>query len=463
MKDKHRFLPILILIVIVLVSIGYSAFNRKLIVNDIGAIVRVNSDIRISGINVDKVSNNAMSFSENYNVHNIMSDINLPEENSTITFKVVVTNLGSANMGIYDINGLPENLQYEISDYNLKDKICDLNNKCNLGISKSFYITIKYAENGYNEQNVSYSINLDFDFRQIYKITYVLNDGINPSNQVLEFIAGDSVSILSPTKSHAIFDGWYENANFDGRSINNISDRYEDVVLYAKWHYIIYFQLPPDWIGDNVNVYLYNDKSGYTNSKWPGKKAKLENGDLKIYSYIVDNDEINNYINIIFTNISNSNETSERQTIDLIFSKDMGNEIFVPELYKSNSETRIFSTNYNYQSPNLYIWKDDKPYVSWPGEKMIDKISDSGYQAIINRSKYNMMILNVGNTQTEDLEITSYQDLTYRIMGSYQQKITRYYYAGNWHHYDNWLESEYDNWKKDDYEQFLNAQKYFNY
>ena len=42
---------------------------------------------------------------------------------SYITYKVTITNIGNAEMGIFQINGLPEGVSYEITDYDLKDKI----------------------------------------------------------------------------------------------------------------------------------------------------------------------------------------------------------------------------------------------------------------------------------------------------------------------------------------------------
>ena len=124
MKTKLKFLPLLIVLTVVFMSIGYSAFNRELLVNEIGATIRITSDIRISGVSIENTTNNAISSSENYNINSILSDIKLPNENSTITFKVSVTNFGNANMGIYSITGLPNNLDYELSDYTLKSKIC---------------------------------------------------------------------------------------------------------------------------------------------------------------------------------------------------------------------------------------------------------------------------------------------------------------------------------------------------
>ena len=76
-------------------------------------------------------------------------------------------------MGIYEIDNLPDNLDYEVTGYDLQDKICD-SSSCTLGAIKEFYITIKYKENGFNQNNTNYNLNLNVDFRKIFTITYQL-------------------------------------------------------------------------------------------------------------------------------------------------------------------------------------------------------------------------------------------------------------------------------------------------
>ena len=107
-----------------------------------------------------------------YNVNSAMAGVRLPSENSSIILDVTVTNIGNAEAGIKEITGLPDNLTYELLDYNLKDKICDETGKCSLGISKDIKIRVKYKEGGYNSSNTFYDINLDFDFQQFYNVTY---------------------------------------------------------------------------------------------------------------------------------------------------------------------------------------------------------------------------------------------------------------------------------------------------
>ena len=164
-------IPIIIALFIVLLSIGYSAFGTTLNISGATVDVRIDADIRVTGINIDSASNGGISTYEDYNVSNISMGANLPNSNSTLTYKVKVTNFGNVEMGIYAINNLPSNLEYELSDYTLQDKIC-VNGQCSLGIIKEFYITIKYKDGGYDSSNTIYPLNLDIDFRSFHQVTY---------------------------------------------------------------------------------------------------------------------------------------------------------------------------------------------------------------------------------------------------------------------------------------------------
>ena len=68
-----------------------------------------------------------------------------------------------------------------------------------------------------------------------YAIKYVLNGGTNPQGQVTSFKGGETVNLLNATKDNAYFQGWYENSNFSTDRLTSISDKNEDITLYAKW------------------------------------------------------------------------------------------------------------------------------------------------------------------------------------------------------------------------------------
>lgn len=194
MKYKNRYLfASFLLLIVCLLSIGFSAFQTPLLIDGVNLTVRLEADIRVTGIRVDSATEGVVSSYEDYNVHNITAGVYLPKEDSSITYKIEVTNFGNKEMGIFDITNLPTNLTYELKEYTLKDKICDNSNRCTLGAKKEFYITIKYASDRYDANKLNYAFNLDVDFRGYHKITYKnINNIMNYPKEAMD---GDNIEI----------------------------------------------------------------------------------------------------------------------------------------------------------------------------------------------------------------------------------------------------------------------------
>lgn len=171
---KKRLFTYAIVFTIIFITVGYSAFQSELFISDMAATVRLEESIRITDLSIetDMFTGEATSYYEDYDVNSISSDINLPYDNSTVTYKITVTNFESTEMVLADITGLPSNLDYDLEGYTLNEKICNDSGKCSLGIKKEFYITIKYIENGRDSSDTEYSLNLNFNFKKIYYVTY---------------------------------------------------------------------------------------------------------------------------------------------------------------------------------------------------------------------------------------------------------------------------------------------------
>lgn len=154
---------------ILFLTLGFSAFSTELSINEILAIVRVQKDIRITAINLTNSTSNATSHWEEYNVSSIFSGITLPNSDSTVTYNIKVINIGNMESTITDITGLPSNLTYTLNNYELRDMMCDDTDatQCKLGSITTLLITIGYAENGYDNTNISYMINMNFEFSYI--------------------------------------------------------------------------------------------------------------------------------------------------------------------------------------------------------------------------------------------------------------------------------------------------------
>ncbi len=168
--NKRTVVYSLIVVTILFLSVGFSAFQNNLQIEDLAASVRIEKDIRISNIKIDSVNNGVSSY-EDYNVSNITSKVILEQEDSYIIYDVDIYNLGNVEMGIKSISINNENLKAEFIDYNLKDKICE-NDKCILGVRKTIKLKISYKDNKYDAENTEQEFCLNFSFKQVYDVKY---------------------------------------------------------------------------------------------------------------------------------------------------------------------------------------------------------------------------------------------------------------------------------------------------
>ncbi len=191
-------ISIIIVLLVLCLSIGWSSLNSSIRVSS-SALVRINSDIRITGFSNNTGVNGGVSINDEYNVKSASSTITLPNSNSTVTYKVEVTNIELATntyMGINNITGLPNNLEItNITDYTLKSKICDDNDgtECSSGAQKTFYITVGYKNNAYDANNTTFDFQLEFDFKKVFDINYA--GFTNPPLTPLTVMDGDTTII----------------------------------------------------------------------------------------------------------------------------------------------------------------------------------------------------------------------------------------------------------------------------
>ncbi len=187
-----------LIIMIFMISTGFSVLNQNLFIDDAKLIIRVKADIRVTGISVSNdgnfETNGALSYWEEYNVKHIQSYVSLPNKNSQIKYKIQITNFGNAEMGILNITGLPDYLDYKIENYNLKDKIC-VEDNCKLGIKKDIYLIVKYKDDINLPEVTNFIVDLDFDFRPFHKITYVNFVNNYTKDYAHEIIDGDTFTM----------------------------------------------------------------------------------------------------------------------------------------------------------------------------------------------------------------------------------------------------------------------------
>lgn len=182
-----------IFFIILFLSIGFSAFQNNLSIDNIFLNVNIDKDIRVMGISVNE-SKDAFSTYEDYNVSNIKSNVTLSNSNSYIIYKIPVYNLGNVVMGIRSISINYDNLSVSILNYDLKSKLCD--DKCASGVKKDLLVKISYKDGLFDSLNTSYDIKIDFIFGRIFNIDYKDIDISYPK----EIIEGDTLTLNIPDR-----------------------------------------------------------------------------------------------------------------------------------------------------------------------------------------------------------------------------------------------------------------------
>ena len=329
-----------------------------------------------------------------------------------------------------------------------------------------------------------------------YKIKFNSNGGTGTMADQ-NFVYGTAQNLTSNTftRTNYVFDSWNTEPDGSGDSyangaeVNNLTlTDGDEITLYAQWTPPkIYFQLPPDWSGNKVYAYLYSStNSSVVNGAWTASTSlmTLKDSSKNIYQYefssATDTSNLSSYDKLIFANddaFTDSDSKARRSVIVDFSTNDLG-KVFVPELYNSTTEMRMFgyaSTLY------LYTWNSSSGSTNgtWPGIQMQNDLVDGMRTHVqkVNISTYNRMILNQGSgqNQTEDITIPKRftfnsnsiiaQDLTFKITGTYIKSscpngsdcsssdkhkfysmFTRYAYYGSWHDYSTWDSTDYTTW-----------------
>lgn len=364
---------ILVLLIVTFLSVGYSAFITRVQIEDIAANIRIKTDIRITNVSIDSFKSNAISNYEDYNINNITSGLSLPNADSEITYEITITNFESAEMGILDISGLPNNLQYSLTNYNLKDKICDNNNACSLGISKKILLTIKYKENGFDSNDTDYNIKLDFDFRPFHTVIYSGYDDI--SSYPKEILDGNSLEVDFNTE-YAKYTNVYVNStqildytNSDG--VIKLEDVTGNVAFnfYGKWVYLKYNSNTfKKSIDPNIESSLTFDAISIDS----GVVVRCNNGSVPIFSNnVVTSSNVTTETNCeVFNSFKESVESSDNTINNILQIRDENPT--VGNIDVSNSKT----INYDINGKTInYVAGSDIAYIKNNGNLIIlDKV-----------------------------------------------------------------------------------------
>ena len=212
----------IIIILDIFLAVGYSAFQNGLEINDTKVVVRAQKDVRITGVRAASATNGAVSNWEEYSTVTISSGMSLPNSNSTITYDIVVTNLGNVDVGLTEISGLPNNLTYSLSGYTIGNTLCDDTDptKCSLGSVSTLHLTIGYAQGAYDPNNTVFPAQIYFTIVPLNYVARINNTYYPTVIKAVEAVPTDgtltTIHLLKSTsESEAISISSGKNIEFD--------------------------------------------------------------------------------------------------------------------------------------------------------------------------------------------------------------------------------------------------------
>ena len=166
-----------VVFVVLLVTLGYSSLSANISIGNATAIIQEQREIRISWASASGVSNGGVSSNLSYTATSLSGNISLPNNSSTVTYEISITNAGNVEMGLIDITGLPNNMEYSFSDYALGSMLCDNTDStiCSLGSVTTIHMTIGYKDGGFDSSNTTYNIALNFDFDEVNYVAKIGN------------------------------------------------------------------------------------------------------------------------------------------------------------------------------------------------------------------------------------------------------------------------------------------------
>ena len=253
-------------------------------------------------------NSNATSNNLKFDFENLTSTVNLSNSSSYVTYEIDITNYLNKDMGIFEITGLPNNLEYEIvNDYEVKQKLCNKSTN-ESGNTNTIQLRIKYKNGGYVSGSTTYNLDLDFVYKEVYKITYeniyTANNypngvitgnyptNINEITYPSEIMADDSIEVEFyphvPTTLDVTNTVTYE---YDKPTIT-LSNPTGDIVIDSttEGEFIMF---------DHPDVYTFSG-SNYLDTQIPLLSQANINKDFKITLYINNYENNQNNLETLF-------------------------------------------------------------------------------------------------------------------------------------------------------------------
>lgn len=275
-NNKVVLLSTIILLVIIIMTIGYAAFSDQLTITDTVAHVRAYKLVRINGVSTASGSVSNLD----YDSDSILNTVSIPAGES-VTYSVTATNLDYIPVAVSAVsftngNSTVSNLSANIpSNSNGYLKICDTNDVCTGGVSKTFDITITNT----GSSTISTNLDVNLTFTEVYDISY-------EGNKIGEALAGSTYTKTfdapAPTKLSKT-SGDCDSYTYSNGTLTVIN--VESNLEFTEAHTVTY--------NGEVQGYI-NDGGTYTypfESKWPATVEKTS-GTADSFNYNKENHTI---------------------------------------------------------------------------------------------------------------------------------------------------------------------------
>ena len=331
-NNKKRILYIsIVLLVTIGLSVGFSAFQKSLNIEDLLMHVRIQKETRITGITIQNASgavSNSEDYAEDYNVRKVYGSVTFNNSSSYMLYKVSLTNYGNVKMGLLDINTTTSGINYQLCNSSggsctsdARTAICNGSN-CTLGVSKDIYVKVSSTASG------TKNLDLNFNFQPYNDITYD-NVRENTNSFPTEIMSTDSFTITLTSKPEEVeVSGTGEVSYNKNTGVLTVSNVGSDLTIQAKYLATSIAETsytgsdPDNYVSFNNSLYRIvtkeNVDDGYNNIELRAKIIKHDSIGKNIYADAVedemtilfDNSRIKDTLNTTYYN-SLSSEASE--------------------------------------------------------------------------------------------------------------------------------------------------------
>lgn len=226
MKIKN-ILSVIILVLTLSLTVGFSAFVSEMSISNLVAEVRVEKDVRITDVKLLSEQCNSTSVSDlDYDADSILMSALFADNTSYAVVEVTVTNIGNVDVGLADLSLSETYYEYEILSGELEQAISSL------GGTSTYIIKVSTTQ----PLTTNMDVKVDFDFRQVYSVTY---EGTSDSSYPTGVISGGILSITFVESlervqvlSNNVEIAYYESISA-GQTIN-LDNITSDVIVNVK-------------------------------------------------------------------------------------------------------------------------------------------------------------------------------------------------------------------------------------